>query len=80
MIFTNTNETEDGTSKGIKLKLHYFIVEETKQVAENEYKVYSRMDLEITNVDKTTHRKKLKKVFTVYDDGKVRKIKNIEQM
>jgi hypothetical protein len=62
------------------LKLHYFVVEETEQVAENEYKVYSRMDLGITNADKTTDRKKLKKVFTVHDDGKVRRIKNIEQM
>jgi len=66
--------------KGIKYKLIEVYPEEIKQSSKkDEYKVYVTVNIEISEFGKEKETKEFKRIYTVIDDGKIRKITDIEE-
>lgn len=70
----------DTYAKGTKLKLINYTFDEIKYISENDCKVYVTVEHEITNSDDSTEKRISQRVFTVFDDGEMMKIINIEQI
>lgn len=67
-------------NKGIKYKFIDIYPEEIKQGSKkNEYKAYVISNIEISEPNKGKETKEFKRIYTVLDDGKIRKITDIQE-
>jgi hypothetical protein len=78
-IYENEKKyVEDMFSKGIKQKLISSDFVDIKELPDNLYDVYYAYEIEETDVNNIATSKTITQVFTVYDDGKVQKIVDIQ--